>query len=251
MRRISHARGTLLSLVAVVMVVPLSLTAGQHARKHPRYKLVDLGTLGGPISYGSANGEGSRLLNNSGMVSSYADTQDPDPFAPDFCFDADCLVAHAYRWHHGIIRDLGALADGYSSVAASINDFGWSVGASQTGILDPVFGFPQTRAVLWTHLRMIDLTTLPGGSFSIGVFVNSAGQAVGVSDNGVPDPFSMFGVGIQSRTFLWERGRLRDIGTLGGPDANAGAGCNNQRPGVIVGGSYTGFTPNDATAFPP
>jgi probable HAF family extracellular repeat protein len=250
MHRTSQTRTTIFALVVVVLAVPLSMNADQHLHKHPRYKVVDLGTLGGPLSYGSANGDGGRLLNDRGIVSSYADTQDPDPFAPDFCFDPDCLVGHAYRWQHGIIRDLGTLADGYSSLAASINDRGWSLGASQTGIIDPLFGFPQNRAVLWTRLRMIDLGTVPGGSESIGISVNNAGQAVGISDNGVPDPFSMFGNGVQVRTFLWERGQLKDIGTLGGPDTTPGPGCNNQRPGVIVGGSYTSFTANDTTGIP-
>ena len=250
MHRTSQTRTTILAIVVAVLAVPPSLNAGQHSQQHPRYKIVDLGTLGGPFSYGSANGDGGRLLNDEGVVSSYADTQDPDPFAPDFCFDADCLVAHAYRWRRGVMSDLGTLADGYSSLAASINDRGWSLGASQTGIIDPLFGFPQNRAVLWIGRRMVNLGTIPGGSESIGISVNNAGQAVGISDNGVPDPFSMFGIGVQMRTFVWERGELQDIGTLGGPDAVPGPGCDNQRPGVVVGVSYISFTPNDNTGIP-
>src|ERR1700722_3905246 len=121
MHRTLQTRTTIFALVVMVLAVPLSLDAGQHLHKHPRYKVVDLGTLGGPISYGSANGDGGRLLSDASVVSSYADTQDPDPFAPDFCFDSDCLVAHAYRWRHGVMSDLGTLAGGYSSLAASIN----------------------------------------------------------------------------------------------------------------------------------
>jgi len=249
--RTSQTRTIFLPLIVVVLAAPLWLHASQQSHKHPRYRVVDLGTLGGPLSYGSANGDGGRLLNAAGVVSSYADTPDPDPFAPDFCFDADCLVAHAYRWQRGVMRDLGTLADGYSSLAASINDLGWSIGASQTGMIDPLSGlFPQNRAVLWTGRQMVDLGTVPGGSNSIGISVNNAGQAVGISDNGVPDPFSMFGIGVQVRTFVWERGELQDIGTLGGPDTTPGPGCDNQRPGVVVGSSYTSFTPNDATGVP-
>ena len=212
-----------------------------------RYRVVDLGTLGGPISYGSANGDGGRLLNNAGVVSSYADTALPDPYAPDFCFDADCLLAHAYRWRNGVMTDLGSLANGFNSLAASINDRGWSLGASQTGILNPA-GFPQDRATLWIGRRIINLGVVPGGSDSIGISVNNLGQAVGISNNGTADPFSPFGV--QLRTFLWEEGLLRDIGTLGGPDATPGPGCNNQRPGVIVGSSFISFTPNETTGIP-
>src|SRR5215469_4784675 len=237
-----------LRISAFATALMLLLTFQVYAQEHTvRYKLIDLGTLGGPISYGSADGDGGRLLNNEGVVSSYADTTLADPFAPDFCFDADCLLAHAYRWRNGVMTDLGGLADGFNSLAASINDRGWSLGASQTGILNPA-GFPQNRATLWIGRQVINLGVVPGGSDSIGISVNNAGQAVGLSNNGVADPFSPFGV--QVRTFLWEDGELRDIGTLGGPDAFPGPGCNNQRPGVIVGSSFTSFTPNDITGIP-
>jgi hypothetical protein len=71
---------------------PVAAQQDSSTIRTPRYsyKLIDLGTFGGPISYQSANFEGSRILNNAGVVSSYADTTAPDPFAPDFCFDADC-----------------------------------------------------------------------------------------------------------------------------------------------------------------
>jgi len=242
--RFSLRNAAFVILLLVWQTSPIQLPAQQHT---VRYKLIDLGTLGGPISYGPANGDGGRLLNNEGVVSSYADTTLSDPFAPDFCFDADCLLAHAYRWRKGAMTDLGSLADGFNSLSASINDRGWSLGASQTGILNPA-GFPQDRATLWIGRRIVNLGVVPGGSDSIGISVNNSGQAVGLSNNGVADPFSLFGV--QVRTFLWEEGGLRDIGTLGGPDAFAGPGCNNQRPGVIVGSSYTSFTPNKNTGVP-
>ena len=76
MHRTSQTRTTFLALVVLVLAAPLWLTASQHSHRHPRYKLVDLGTLGGPFSYGSANGDGGRLLNNAGVVSSWADTPD-------------------------------------------------------------------------------------------------------------------------------------------------------------------------------
>jgi hypothetical protein len=66
-----------------------------HKRHH--YKLVDLGTLGGPISYGSPNGPGSRLLNDASVVASSADTAAEHPDAPDFCGVPGCPVVHAFR----------------------------------------------------------------------------------------------------------------------------------------------------------
>jgi hypothetical protein len=79
----------------LALLVPPSLIAqsrgddhGREGARH-RYKLVDLGTFGGPHSYGSTNGDGSRMLNNEGVVTSFADTATPDPNAPDRCFVPD------------------------------------------------------------------------------------------------------------------------------------------------------------------
>ncbi len=222
----------------------------QSRTRHHHYKLIDLGTLGGPHSYGSVNGDGFQLLNNSGVVASYADTALPDPNAPNLCFDPDCFVAHAFRWKDGVITDLGALPGMNSTAGGSINSRGWVTGQSQNGLIDPILGSPELRAVLWKGNEIVDLGTLGGHSFVIGIHVNDSGQVVGISDNGVADPFSIFGIGVQLRTFLWEGGVIQDIGTLGGPDAVPGASCSGQPHDVVVGASYTSFTPNDSTGIP-
>src|SRR5216683_5678245 len=134
-------------------VLPVLVSApslGQNASANKiRYKVIDLGTLGGPHSYGSVNGDGFRLLNDAGTVASYADLAAPDPNASFFCYDADCFQAHASLWKHGIITDLGALPENNNSAAGSINSRGWATGQSQNSTLDPVLGFPEFRAVLW------------------------------------------------------------------------------------------------------
>ena len=94
-----------------------------------------------------------------------------------------------------------------------------------------------------------DLGTL-GGYESLGIYVNNGGQVIGIASNAIPDPYSLFGWGAQLRTFLWENGVKRDLGTLGGPDAIPGANCTNQRNGLIVGESYTSFIPNPSTGVP-
>jgi probable HAF family extracellular repeat protein len=100
--------------------------------------------------------------------------------------------------------------------------------------------------VLWKRNNVIhDLGTLDGGSFSLSISVNDVGQIGGISDNGVPDPFSLFGNGVQMRTFLWEDGVMQDVGTLGGTDSLPGSNCDNQRRNQIVGFSYTSLIPND------
>jgi probable HAF family extracellular repeat protein len=246
----SHRKQLIALTLFIALAVPAQVAA-QAPAKHPHYKLIDLGTLGGPHSYGSINGDGSQLLNNSGIVASYADTAFPDPNAPNLCFDPACFVAHAFRWKDGVMTDLGALYSGMnSSAGGSINSRGWVTGQSLNGIIDPVLGSTEYRAVLWKGNEIIDLGTLGGHSFVLGIHVNDSGQVTGISDNAVPDPFSIFGIGVQLRTFLWQHGVIQDIGSLGGPDTIPGGSCSGQPHDVVVGASYTSFTPNASTGIP-
>ena len=110
----------------------------QLAAQHARYKLIDLGTLGGPNSFPSPAGQGVVMLNNAGTVAGWADTTIPDPF----CFGNDglCLITHAFRWDNGTLTDLGALPGVNSSAAIAINAGGWVLGESQNGLIEPVTG---------------------------------------------------------------------------------------------------------------
>lgn len=159
---------TLMLVIAMNLFAALAVPGS--AAQHIRYKLIDLGTLGGPVSYESVNGEGNQILNDSGVIASSADTSTPDPNTPDFCFNPHldgCFVTHAIRWKDGILTDLAALPGVNSSAAGAINARGWSTGQSQNGLFDPVLGFPEIRAVLWKSHEIVDLGTL-GGSESLG-----------------------------------------------------------------------------------
>jgi probable HAF family extracellular repeat protein len=212
-----------------------------------RYKLIDLGTLGGPHSYLNSGNDGSfsvALLNNRGMLAGWADTSAPDPF-PAFCFNEDCQASHVFQWD-GARTDLGALTEGMSSQANWISRSGLIAGVSENGDIDPLLpGFPQLRGVLWRNGRITDLGTLPTGGYeSFANAVNSGGQVVGWALNTTPDFNSLAGPGFlptQTRAFLWQSGTMRDLGTLGGPDALAQ--FINERS-QVVGWSYTGDSPN-------
>src|SRR5437588_1620632 len=134
------------------------VTAQKAHPKHDRYKLIDLGTLGGPVSYES--GEGNQILNDSGVIASAADTSIPDPNAPDFCFNPECFVTHATQWKNGTLTDLGAIPGNNSSAAFSINAQGWSAGLSQNGLIDPLTGMPEWRAAFWADDVIHELGTL-------------------------------------------------------------------------------------------
>jgi hypothetical protein len=128
--------------------------------------------LGGPNSYFSAGGFGNLVLNNGGKVAGFGDTSAPDPYAPN-CFDADCLLAHAFRWQNGVLTDLGALPGVNSSAVSGINARGWIAGLSENGVIDPLLGgAPETRAVLWKGRHIVDLGTL-GGNESVAIAVKN------------------------------------------------------------------------------
>jgi probable HAF family extracellular repeat protein len=106
-------------------------------------------------------------------------------------------------------------------------------------------GGPEQRAVLWENGSITDLGTL-GGNESASIGANDRGQVIGVASNAIPDPFSFFGA-TQARAFLWAGGKMRDLGTLGGPDA-FGQYVNDR--GQVTGFSYTSYTPNPSSGVP-
>jgi probable HAF family extracellular repeat protein len=241
-------KSRILTRITAMILFATLVTPVRLAAQHTRYKLIDLGTLGGPHSYGSVNGEGFTLLNDSGVVASYADLAVADPNASFFCYDPDCFQAHASEWKDGEITDLGALPVNNNSAAGSINARGWAVGQSQSSTIDPVLGIPEFRAVLWRHGHIIDLDTFAGGTESLGIYVNDAGQAIGLSTiNTEPDPLVFF---FQTHIFIWENGKKLDIGTLGGADTLVGASCSHPPEGMMVGGSTTTTTLNPDTGLP-
>src|SRR5690348_6140146 len=148
---------TLMCITAITLLAALAIPV-QLAAQHTRYKLIDIGTLGGPSAHGPGNGGGSPLLNNAGTVVGSADTSIP-------CNNPNnCPVSHAFRWQNGVLTDLGALsAQVNGSGANAINARAWITGFSATGELDPVTGFPAGHAVLWKDDQIMDLGTLSTG----------------------------------------------------------------------------------------
>jgi len=239
------------------LAIPTRLAAQntQESRpKHHHYKLIDLGTLGGPQSYvnaGSGNefGNFAQILNNRGALTGSADTSTADPF-PGFCFNDDCFVSHTFEWKNGVRTDLGALPGGASSASTWISANGLIAGFSQNGELDPLIpGLPEVHAALWRNSNITDLGTLPEGGFeSIAAAVNSQGHAAGLAINTIPDSDSMVGIGFQTRAFLWQDGAMKDLGTLGtGTDAQA---ILINEKGQVVGWSYVNSVATDACLFP-
>jgi probable HAF family extracellular repeat protein len=212
-----------------------------HRRPLPGYTFYDLGTLGGPQSDMSGD---STILNNSNQAAGLTDTSASNPFYPNFnpllqfADDpyGDPHLFHAFAWSAGGLTDLGSLPGTNDSVAVSAGPAGGATGDSENGQIDPLMGWPEARAVLWSSGTITDLGTL-GGYESLAGEMNARGQVTGAAANAIPDQYSFFGWGTQTRGFIWEKATgMRDIGTLGGPDTIAS--FINER-GQISGDSYT------------
>ena len=225
------------SAVLAALLAATPLAAQGNTPKHSHYRVVDVGTFGGPSS---SYNFGSVIINNRGVVVSAADTSIYD----EAC---GCFVAHAFRWENGALRDLGTLPGGLGSIADAINSKGSIVGISD--VPDPVIGH-RGDAALWTHGQIIDLGTL-GGPFAAPNDINDREQIVGGGLNTTPDPFGGLGPFLggttQTRALLWQDGAMQDLGTLGGNDAFA-ISVNGR--GQIAGNSYTNTIPNPETGIP-
>jgi probable HAF family extracellular repeat protein len=232
------------SVPAVMFWTALALPA-QLLAQHPRYKIIELRTLGGPNSFQTAPGQ---TVNNRGEVIAFADTPVPDPFTPN-CLQSDCLVNHAIKWHKGVRTDLGSLPGVNGSVPAWITANGLIAGASENGEIDPLTGLPEVRAVLWNENGAITDLGILGGNFSAAVGANSRGQVAGSASNTIPDPFAVVMLlpsTTQARAFLWD-GSMHDLGTLGSENDASAGGVNERGP---AGFSFTDASPNATTGIP-
>jgi probable HAF family extracellular repeat protein len=249
------SRSTVITAV-MILLVSFGLAAQQVPRagsQHHHYQLIDLGTFGGPQAFTQ---DVPHYLTNGGAVVGWADTTTLDPNYPNicfFCFYGNQFISHAFQWKQNVLTDLGALPGLNSSGAFWTEENGLTVGFSENSEIDPLLGLPEMHAVLWDNGTITDLGTLGGGYQSTAFAVNSRGQAVGFSNNLVPDSFNPLGT-TQERVFLWQNGVMQDLGTLGtGTDAGllgwTGDVEINER-GQVAACSYTNTTPNPTTGIP-
>jgi probable HAF family extracellular repeat protein len=233
-----------IAAVVVGFAAPAGMI-GQEQKKnkeHHLYRLVDLGTLGGPTS--TVNGgdgilfPASSILNDDGKVAAVGDTTIPNLF--EGC--PACFVYRAFFPSRSAPRNLGVLRENapigaqaacldcpWSSWAYWLSEDGMVVGVSENNETDPLTGAPVLLAVAWRAGKIFSLGTL-GGNQSAAAAANSRGDVVGAALNSTIEPFPdrwpyfgflYLGNGTQSHAFLWRDGKMRDLKTLGGPSSIA------------------------------
>jgi probable HAF family extracellular repeat protein len=178
-------------------------TPGFHAFLWQDGVLTDLGTLGGSFSVATS-------INVRGQVVGYS-------------FTADNTVMHGFLWEDGSMKDLGPtmipglistrgeiiggvdlyarLWNGNRVDLSSLSEFGNSVNSvNERGDLAGQAGVPPgiPHAALWRGSEVVDL-----GVTGYALDINASGQVLchSIYDN---------------HAFLWEKGTLTDLGSLGG-----------------------------------
>lgn len=220
MRSAKAVSGTVAAVLAASgMAVTQDAVAQPHAKPLKRqatWTLVDVGTLGGPGSYGAA-------INNAGVVVG--------------CADVAGSGTHAFVYQAGSIRDLGtgtASSDG-NSCALAVNDNGVVAGRAATGelvewsdgkvidlgvkgnvtdinrdgvVVGSINDGGATRAFMYRDGVVTDLGNLgtDASASSSANAINAQGRIVGNSNN---------------HAFVYENGAMRDLGTLGGSSSIA------------------------------
>ncbi|MDQ3427784.1 MAG: hypothetical protein M3477_08125 [Gemmatimonadota bacterium] len=212
-----------------------------HAALWRHGSILDLGTLGGPNSNVQWPGQ-----NDRGMIVGIAEIGRMDPLKENWSCSAffPSVTHHICRgfvWQHGVMKRLPTLG-GNHGFATGVNNRGQVVGWAETRVHDPTCNAPQVlqfRAVMWVPKKDLkrELPPLRGDSTSAATAINDRGQVVGISG----DCDVAVGQLSARHAVLWDHGRAKDIGNLGGEAWHTPMAINER--GDIVGFSNPAGVP--------
>ena len=222
-----------------------ALAANADAAAAPAYSVTDLGTLpGGAFS-------SARAINNNGEIAGVADVA-PDTFVAFLYangqmtnlgtlggstgiglgisasgkvagYSTNAQTYRAFLFNGKKMKDIGDLGGG-TATAYAINSHGDVVGSSDTanGESDPFFYSSKTK----TMIDLGNLGPVSPGEWNVASGINDSGQITGESwDDNAGGFFA----------FLWDNGRMKNLGTLGGSYSTGNA--INQY-GQVTGQAY-------------
>src|SRR5208283_2992219 len=218
-----------ISILLAISCTCLALVA--RAQGPPRYKVNDLGTLGG--TYSLAGG-----LSNTGWVEGYSTVPGDAAY-------------HAVLWRKGVITDLGTLGGPNSDAGWRPSDSGNAAGGAENGTSDP---FAENFCGYGTNLiclpflwrsstkKMIPLPTL-GGNNGWAAGVNDLDEVVGNAENTTPEP-SCAGTPqvFQFKPVFWIGGRIHALPTFPGDPVGQAYSVNQW-------GQAAGYSGNCTTPF--
>ncbi len=196
----------------------------------PNYTISDLGTLGGPFSI-------AYDVTNTGRVSGTAAS--PDGYH------------HAVYWQNGVVHDVGNLG-GLDAEAAGRSTDGELALLSETSSPDPLgenfcgFGTGLVcAAAVWNHGTLRKLPTLRGTN-AAAFQSNSAGEIVGVAEDGVADASCIPPQQTHFQAVVWKGGTIHELPPLPGDEVGAALRINDRGQAVGTSGpcsatSYGGF----------
>jgi probable HAF family extracellular repeat protein len=201
-----------------LLLLPAGLAAQENSQ--PRYRVIELGTLGGTYSQ-------PFYLTSNGVASGEASLADGN--------------WHAILWQGPFKRDLGTLGGLNSSAFGSLNAIGQVVGEAETSYSDPngedFCGFYASGApwsgttclgFLWQDDSMTPLSTL-GGHNGAASAINNQGEVAGNAETATTDstcpPYDpnqgQYQV-LQDKPVVWKNGHIEELPTYGGdPDGFA------------------------------
>src|SRR5207249_5215504 len=157
----TNMKSTNLTHINLLFLVALLAISVQAAAQHTRYKLIDLGTLGGPNSYVEVSGDLPIVLNNRGTVVGCADTPAQDTNGPNSIpllnlpDPGDPFIFHSFEWSKGALTDLGVLPGGYRISATWIGGKELFTERFTTVDLDLSMEVPAGMPVFWRNGELV------------------------------------------------------------------------------------------------